>query len=97
MKKGLTDRGKALSLGLFSRYERHISIRILLEYTLGPYPLRSVVHFYKFTGLHCASVFGLVELVGALIKMDGIDINDRDEISDTPLLWAAKSGHGALV
>ena len=97
MKKELTKHGKALTLKLFSHYEYHISIRLLLEDILGRYHLRSIRGFHKFTGLHCASIFGLVEVARALAKMDSVDINSMDETGATPLLWAAKSGHEAAV
>ena len=79
LRKGFSDGGKALALKLFSSYERHISIRPLLEKVVGIDPVRSIVNFYKFTGLHFASIFGLVEVAMALIKMDGVDINRVDE------------------
>jgi len=93
LRKGFSDGGKALALKLFSSYERHISIRPLLEKVLGLDSVRSIVNFYKFTGLHFASIFGLVEVAMALIKMDGVDINRVDETGYTPLLWAAKYGY----
>ena len=94
MKKGPSDRGKTLALKLFSHCECHVSIRPLLEHTLGQYRLRStfIVDFYKFTGLHYASVFGLVDVAKDLIKMDAVDINGTDDTGATPLLWAAFSG-----
>ena len=96
MKKELSDRGKTLALKLFSRYEGHISIRPLLEHTLE-YTLDFTGGFYKFTGLHCASIFGLVEVARDLIKMDGIDIDGIDDIGVTPFLWAAISGQEAAI
>ena len=97
MKKELTKHGKTLALKLFSRYEYHISIWLLLEHMLGRYHLRSIRGFHKFTGLHFASIFGLVEVAKALARMDGVDINGMDETGATPLLWAAKCGHEAAV
>ena len=97
MKKELSDSGKTLALKRFSNYQCHISIRLLLEHTLGWYYIYSIRDFYKFTGLHYASIFGLVEVVKALTIMDGVDINGVDEIGVMPLLWAAKNGHEAVV
>jgi len=97
MKKEFTDRGKTLALELFSHYECHISTRLLLEHTLGQYPTSSIVAPYKFTGLHYASMFGLVQVARALAMMDGLDINGIDETGATPLLWAARGGHEATV
>jgi len=96
MKKEPTDRGKALALRLFSHYERHISIKILLGHTLLT-SVGSVVDSYKFTGLHCACMFGLVELASALTRVDGVDINRMDDTHTTPLIWAVRNGHELVV
>jgi len=82
-KKELSDNAKSLALKLFGRYDNHISIRLLLgsQYAglyqpSGPLP---------FTGLHCASFFGLVEVVRSLVEMRGFDINQGDHMGITPL------------
>ena len=97
LKKQLSDGGKTLALKLFSHYQCHISIMPLLEHTLPWYYLHSSVSFYKFTGLHYASIFGLVEVARALIITDGVDINGVDETGATPLSWAARSGSESAV
>jgi len=97
MKRDLSNCGKTLALKLFTRYEYHISIRLLLERILGwsyPHP---IVNFYKFAGLHYASIFGLVEVARALVMIDGVDINSIDETGTTPLSWAARKGQEAVV
>jgi len=94
MKKEPTDRGKALALKLFSHYEHHISIELLLKRVLG-YP--SMNNSYEFTGLHCACMFGLVEIARVLIEMDDVDINCMDYTDATPLIWAARNGHEEVV
>jgi len=96
MKKEPTDRGKVLALKLFSHYEPHISIKLLLEHTLR-YSISSFLDSYKFTGLHCACMFGLVEVTRALIETDGVDINRVDNTGATPISWAASRGHEAVV
>ena len=50
-----------------------------------------------FSGLHCASFFGIVELVTALMDNKVREINRRDWIGVTPLLWAAWNGHEEVV
>jgi len=97
IKKQLTAVGGALALKLFSHYECHVSIRPLLESVLGGGSVSDIVGFRKFTGLHFASIFGLVEIVRVLTMMDGVDINGVDETSATPLIWAAMNGHEAVV
>jgi len=96
-KMELSDSGKTLALRLFGQYQCHISIRLLLEHTLPWYTIGSIADFHKFTGLHCASAFGLAEVASALIIMDGVDINGVDETRSTPLLWAAQNGHEEVV
>lgn len=97
MKKQPSTRGTALALELFTQYERHISARLLLEHTLGQNFLDSIPDFSRFGGLHCASLFGVVEVVRALMEIDDVDINRVDDTGATPLLWAAKNGHGEVV
>jgi len=96
MQKEPTDREKMLALELFSHYGRHISIKLLLEHTLG-YSICSIVNSYKFTGLHCACMFGLVDVARALIEVDGINIDCVDDADATPLMWAVRSGHVEVV
>ena len=98
LKKELSDCGEMLALKLFSLCECHVSIRLLLEHTFGQYSIcYSIGEYYKCTGLHCASILGLVEVTRDLIKMDGVDINGMDETGSTPLLWAAITGQEAAV
>jgi len=92
-KKELSDNAKSLALKLFVQYDNHISVRLLLEsrhiYRSRDYP--------RFTGLHCASFFGLVEVVRSLIEAGGFDINQGDPVGITPLGWAAREGHEEVV
>ena len=100
MKKEPSDGGKTLALKLFSHYQRHRSIELLLEHIQDRgnwYNFSKRVDFYEFAGLHCASIFGLVEIVRTLTMMAGVDINFADETGATPLLWAAMSGHEVVV
>jgi len=97
MRRELSNDGKTLALKLFSHYQCHISIRLLLGHTLGWFSPSSIVDFRMFTGLHCASIFGLTEIVETLTKIDGIDLNSMDETGVRPLIWAARKGHEAVV
>ena len=88
-KMQLSDRAKSLALELFTQYEKHISIEILLG-AVG----RSFINGQSlFTGLHCASFFGIVEIVTTFIEMRSCDINKGDFTGATPLMWAARNGH----
>jgi len=95
-KKELSARAKSLALELLRGYDGHISARLLLEqedYLDRDDPCPS----FQFSGLHCASFFGIVDVVAALTQMECYDINERDFLGYTPLVWAARNGHGEVV
>ena len=50
-----------------------------------------------FSGLHCASSFGIVEIVASLVEVEGCDINQTDWTGSTPLLRAAEEGQEGVV
>ena len=96
-KRELSDCAKMLALKLFDGYNDHISAKILLEE-------RARYHYYVnfkklslFSGLHCASMFGIDEIVAGLIEVGGCDINQGDCDDNTPLVWAAWGGHEGVV
>ena len=86
-----------LALGLLGGYEEHISAVTLLDQVpyyryigrVSPSPL--------FSGLHCASFFGILELVTILINVEGYKINQQDCTGGTPLTWGARNGHEGVV
>ena len=87
----LSDYAKHLALKLFD-CSNHISTKILLEAQKeNTYTLEFNTP-YSFSGLHCASLFGIVEIVTGLIEVEGCDINQRDCVENTPLAWAARHG-----
>ena len=88
-----SDRGRILALELLSHYEDHVSSVSLLEQVLHPRYVGAIGASPRFTGLHCASFFGIVELVGSLTNAQGCEINQADCAGNTPLLWAAENGH----
>jgi len=95
-KRELSDCAKLLALRLFDDYNDHISTEILLE-ARG---WRGYFHPdkpYLFSGLHCASFFGIVEIVAGLVEVEGCDINQNDCTGLTPLLLAVRNGHERVV
>ena len=50
-----------------------------------------------FSGLHCASSFGIVEIVTSLVEVEGCDINQTDWSGSTPLIRAAEKGQEGVV
>jgi len=95
-KRDLSDCAKSLALKLFNDSENHISTRILL----GAQEPWHRVDFNKpslLSGLHCASIFGIDELVAGLVKVEGCDVNKKDCLGNTSLKWAAHYGHEGVV
>ena len=95
--KSLSVHVGALALKLLSLYPDHPSAVSLLEQVL---PARSPLDAnspHGFSGLHCASFFGIHELVAALINAKGYEINQGDCAGNTPLLWAARNGRDGAV
>ena len=87
----------SLALQLFSQIESHISSRLLLAdlisrtgRSIRDIPVDSPLA--RFTGLHCASIFGIVEVARCLIGQPNCDPNGRDFLGITPLIWAAICG-----
>src|SRR5207302_9668316 len=87
----------SLALKLFSRIETHISTKLLLLDIVSRASrynrdIPTNGHLVGFTGLHFASVFGIVEITNALMSQPNTDLNKRDFLGITPLIWAAICG-----
>jgi len=96
-KRDLSDCTKLLAFKLFDDRNNHISTRTLLKAQKG---YSYTIDFDKphfFSGLHGASLFGIVELVTGFVEVEGCDINQRDCVDNTPLVWAARNGHERVV
>ena len=93
----LSDHARTLALELLNQYEDHISAVSLLKQVVHPTHIGAIGPSPLFSGLHCASFFGIVKLVIELIKVGGCEINQQDCVGSTPLTWAAKNGHQEAV
>ena len=51
----------------------------------------------RFTALHGASFFGAVKLVAGVLEMKEWDVNARDCMGHTALMWAVIQGHEEVV
>jgi len=96
-RRDLSDCARMLALKLFDDYNHHISTKFLLESQQDTSYDIDFNKPYLFSGLHCASHFGIVEIVTSLIEVEGCDINQRDCVDNTPLVWAALNGHERVV
>ena len=95
-KRELSDCGKSLALELLKEGYGLIPIKLLLA-QLKNYHFANPDAFYPFSGLHCASFFGIVEVVDTLMEMEYYDINEEDFLGFTPLAWAAHNGNEGVV
>jgi len=91
----LSHHAKSLVLDLLNQFDHHIS-SVLLAMTICPSWLIPLSH-RPFPGLHCASYFGIDEVIATWIEMESYNINQRDFIGSTPLSWAAWQGNQGAV
>jgi len=91
----LSHHAKSLVLDLINQFDHHIS-SVLLAMTICPSWLIPLSH-RPFPGLHCASYFGIDEVIATWIEMESFNINQRDFIGFTPLSWAAWQGNQGAV
>ena len=88
----LSDCGISLALELLKENYGQISTRLLLAQVKDFYPGKFGT-LSPFNGLHCASFFGIVEVVAGLIVTECYDINEGDFSGCGSLSWAARNGH----
>jgi len=95
-KRELSDCGRSLALKVLKEDYGQISTRLLLA-EVNHFYSSDFNTLYRFSGLHCASFFGIVEVVAGLIEMGCYDINEVDFLGCGPLAWAARNGHEEVV
>ena len=95
-KRELSESAKSLALKLLQQYDGHISTHFLLE-GVPHLDLEDFGPCFPFSGLHCASFLGTVELVSALLDLECYDINVGDFGGRTALSWAAWNGNEGVV
>ena len=104
-KRELSDGARSLALTLFEEYglyDGHISLKLLLvkhlHVNFGDFGDSGYLQCgFPFSALHCASLFGIGDLVTALIKTKFYNINRVGFCGYTPLVWAASNGHEEVV
>jgi len=95
-KRELSDSARTLAPKLLKEHYSPASTKLLLK-QVPHLDLGGCYSCSPFNGLHCASFFGIAEVVAALIEMGCYDINERDFLGRTPLAWAAHNGHEEAV
>ena len=95
-KRDLSDCARSLALELLNEDYGWVSAKLLLA-KVKHFRLLRFGTCSPFSGLHCASFFGIVEVVAALIEVGCYDINEEDFSGCTPLSWAARNGHAEAV
>jgi len=95
-KRELSGCSKSLVLELLKGNYGQISTELLLARVEG-LDLQDFSTCFPFSGLHCASFFGITEVVAGLIEMRCYDIDGGDFSGCTPLAWAAHNGHAGVV
>ena len=93
MRMEFSDRSRCLALDLLDQYDDHISAKLLWESIVE----RRFGHLGPFSALHCISYFGIAEVAIDLVKTKRWDVNQRDSVGLTPLMWAAEYGREEVV
>jgi len=66
----LSDCSRSLSLQLLQEFDDHVSIYFLIKH-LGSLELSGFWYLYELSVVQCASLFGIIEIVAALIRIQG--------------------------
>ena len=93
MQMELSDRSIHLALDLLAQYDSHISANSLSVSIAKGLPNA----FKPFSALRCIAYFGIFKVAIDLIRMKGCDVNQRDRMGLTLLMWAARYGREEIV
>jgi len=93
----LSDHARSLAMELLAQYENHVAVNSLFGQILDPYGSPELHSPSLFTGLHCASFFGIVDIMNDLLRSGDCDINRGDSAGIAPLAWAARGGQEQAV
>ena len=97
MRIEISDRATAFALQLLCQFNSHISAKSLWKSIHAESRFDYSPDDEPFSSLHCISYFGIHEVINILIEMNRWDVNQRDGLGMTPLLWAARYGHEEVV
>jgi len=100
-RKEMTENVKILALRLLDKFDGHISAQLMSlhynETSDDRFPFNTSKGPVGFTALHGAAFLGIVEILAAVLEMKEWDVNAKDSLSFTPLIWAALRGHEGVV
>ena len=96
VKREISDNSRSLALQLLQEYDGHISAQLLLSKEVS-LRVGNSDSWSPFSGLHCASFLGIVEMVVVLIDTGCCDPNGEDFRGFTPLALAVREGHEEVV
>jgi len=94
--RDLWDCVRSLALQLLQEFHSHISRCFIIDH-LGTLDLRDYSHGFELSGVQCASFFGLIEIVAALIENQGYRSKWGCYLDDSPLVLATRNGHEEVV
>ena len=97
MRIEFSDRAVTFALQLLDQFDGHISAKSLWKTINDGLPFGYYSGDEPFSALHCISYFGIPEVAITLLKMNRWDVNARDSLGMTPLIWAAVYGHEEVV
>jgi len=92
----LSDCARSLALQLLQEFDGHPSTYFLVRH-IGTLELSSYSYYYRLSGMHCASFFGIVEIVATLIEIQGYNSKGGWYLGDSPLTLAARNGNEEVV
>ena len=91
----LSDGAKSQALEVLNRDGNHISATLLVEHIRSFHSCSLPHHLWP--SLHHASYFGIAEVVASLTERELCDINQRDCMGFTALMWASGQGNEEVV
>jgi len=87
-----SDCARSLALQLLQEFDYHVSTYFLVIHMCS-LELPYYRYTFRLSGMHCASFFGIVEIVAALMEIQGYDTSKEWYLGDSPLALAAQNGH----
>ena len=96
-KREFSDGAILLARELLGQYNDHVTSNLLFEQILDRDDSPEVGSPPLFGGLHCASFFGIVDLMTSLLGVSSYDPNQGDSAGITSLTWAVRGGQEEAV